>query len=47
MARCQELPDDNRGRDTAVVFTSPAEFGRFLQAEDERYRLLATGMKFE
>lgn len=33
--------------DTAVVPTSPAEFGRFLQAEDDRYRLLATGMKFE
>ena len=26
---------------------SPAEFARFLAAEEERYRALATGMKLE
>lgn len=33
--------------DMAVPFASPAEFGRFLLAEDERYRALASGLKLE
>lgn len=33
--------------DTSVPFAPPAEFGRFLLAEDARYRELATGMKLE
>ena len=33
--------------DTAVPYQTPAEFGRFLLAEDERYRALATGLKLE
>ena len=33
--------------DMAVPYQTPAEFGRFLQAEDERYRALATGLKLE
>lgn len=33
--------------DTAVPYAPPAEFGRFLLAEDERYRSLATGLKLE
>jgi len=33
--------------DMAVPFATPAEFGRFLQAEDERYRALASGLKLE
>ncbi len=33
--------------DMAVPFAPPAEFGRFLQAEDERYRTLASGLKLE
>ncbi len=33
--------------DMAVPYQSPADFGRFLQAEDERYRALATGLKLE
>ena len=33
--------------DTAVPYPPPAEFGRFLLAEDERYRSLATGLKLE
>jgi tripartite-type tricarboxylate transporter receptor subunit TctC len=33
--------------DVAVPYQTPAEFGRFLQAEDERYRALATSLKLE
>jgi tripartite-type tricarboxylate transporter receptor subunit TctC len=33
--------------DMAVPYESPAEFARFLQAEDERYRALAKGLKLE
>lgn len=33
--------------DMAVPYQTPAEFGRFLTAEDERYRALATGLKLE
>ncbi len=33
--------------DAAVPYQTPAEFGRFLLAEDERYRALATGLKLE
>jgi len=33
--------------DMAVPFAPAAEFGRFLAAEDERYRALASGMKLE
>lgn len=33
--------------DTSVPFAPPDEFGRFLLAEDARYRELATGMKLE
>lgn len=33
--------------DMAVPFQTPAEFGRFLLAEEERYRSLATGLKLE
>lgn len=33
--------------DMAVPYRTPAEFGRFLAAEDERYRALATGLKLE
>lgn len=33
--------------DVAVPYATPAEFGRFLLAEDERYRALATGLKLE
>ena len=33
--------------DMAVPFAPPAEFARFLQAEDERYRALASGLKLE
>lgn len=33
--------------DVAPPWASPAEFGRFLAAEDERYRQLATGLKLE
>ena len=33
--------------DGAVPWQSAAEFGQFLRAEDDRYRALATGMKFE
>lgn len=33
--------------DMAVPYQTPAEFGRFLVAEDERYRSLATGLKLE
>ena len=33
--------------DAAVPWAPPAEFGRFLLAEDERYRSLATGLKLE
>lgn len=33
--------------DIAVPWQPPAEFGRFLAAEDERYRVLATGLKLE
>lgn len=33
--------------DTAVPYAPPAEFGRFLLAEDERYRSLATDLKLE
>ena len=40
---------DRRARlgDMAVPYATPAEFGRFLQEEDERYRALATGLKLE
>lgn len=33
--------------DMAVPYQTPADFGRFLLAEDERYRSLATGLKLE
>lgn len=33
--------------DTSVPYAPPAEFGRFLLAEDARYRELATSMKLE
>lgn len=33
--------------DMAVPYQTPAEFGRFLVAEDERYRALATGLRLE
>jgi hypothetical protein len=33
--------------DMAVPCQTSAGFGRFLQAEDERYRALATGLKLE
>ena len=33
--------------DMAVPYATPAEFGRFVQEEDERYRALATGLKLE
>jgi tripartite-type tricarboxylate transporter receptor subunit TctC len=33
--------------DNTPPFESPADFGRFLAAEDERYRVLATGLKLE
>lgn len=33
--------------DMTVPYQTPAEFGRFLGAEDERYRSLATGLKLE
>lgn len=33
--------------DQPVPWAAPAEFGRFLLAEDERYRALATGLKLE
>lgn len=33
--------------DVTVPYQTPAEFGRFLLAEDERYRVLATGLKLE
>lgn len=33
--------------DMTVPYQTPAEFGRFLMAEDERYRSLATGLKLE
>lgn len=33
--------------DMAVPYQTAAEFGRFLAAEDERYRALATGLKLE
>jgi tripartite-type tricarboxylate transporter receptor subunit TctC len=33
--------------DMPVPYATPAEFGRFLAAEDERYRALATGLKLE
>lgn len=33
--------------DMAVPWQPPTEFGRFLAAEDERYRALATGLKLE
>ncbi len=33
--------------DVAPPWAPPAEFGRFLVAEDERYRQLATGLKLE
>lgn len=33
--------------DTAVPYQTPAEFGHFLLAEDERYRALASGLKLE
>lgn len=33
--------------DVTVPYQSPAEFARFLAAEDERYRTLAAGLKLE
>lgn len=33
--------------DSSVPFAPPAEFGKFLQAEDAKYRELATGLKLE
>lgn len=33
--------------DMTVPFMAPADFGRFLLAEEERYRALATGLKLE
>ncbi len=33
--------------DSSVPFAPPAEFGKFLLAEDARYRELATGLKLE
>jgi tripartite-type tricarboxylate transporter receptor subunit TctC len=36
-----------RSGDSSVPFAPPAEFGRFLLAEDLRYRELATGLKLE
>lgn len=33
--------------DMAVPYQTPAEFGRYLLAEDERYRSLATGLRLE
>ena len=40
---------DRRARlgDMAVPYATPAEFGRFLQEEDERFRALASGLKLE
>lgn len=50
----QELLNDKefterraRQGDVAPPWASAADFGRFLAAEDERYRQLATGMKLE
>lgn len=36
-----------RSGDQSPPYQTPAEFGRFLLAEDERYRSLATGLKLE
>ncbi len=33
--------------DTSVPWQSAVDFAQFLRAEDDRYRALATGMKFE
>lgn len=33
--------------DSAAPWQSATEFGQFIRAEDDRYRALATGMKFE
>lgn len=30
-----------------VPFEKPADFGRFIEAEEKRFRSLATGMKLE